>query len=98
VPYADADTQRAYKRAWALERNKEKRDWVNKDKLAKGCRVCGYNTNPHALQYHHTKGGKLDTVANLVLRKIGLEQVRTEVEKCEVLCANCHAEMHHPYG
>lgn len=59
--------------------------------------MCGYNRNIAALQFHHLdpaeKTMKLDmrTLSNNTLEKI-----QREVEKCELLCGNCHVEKHHP--
>ena len=61
------------------------------------CRLCGYDRNYSALEFHHTqphdKGFSLDLRA-LSNRK--WEKVLIEVEKCILLCSNCHAELHNP--
>ena len=60
-----------------------------------GCVICGYNKNYSALQFHHLydKSFNLDSrrIANTSLLKL-----RLELEKCTLLCANCHAEEHNP--
>ena len=60
--------------------------------------MCGYNTNLAALTFHHVdsneKNFKLD-MRSLSNRK--LEVVRAEVEKCILVCQNCHAELHNPH-
>jgi hypothetical protein len=60
-------------------------------KLAAGCADCGYNHFPEALQFDHIpeRGPKLFNVANRTNRRWSL--VLAEIEKCEVVCANCHA-------
>jgi hypothetical protein len=62
------------------------------------CTVCGYHTNLAALVFHHTgnseKDFKLD-MRSLSNRKI--EPVLKEIEKCILVCANCHAELHNPH-
>lgn len=61
------------------------------------CIVCGYNKNFSALTFHHrdssTKNFPLD-VRNICNRRI--ESVRDEAKKCDLLCSNCHQELHHP--
>jgi hypothetical protein len=61
------------------------------------CAICGYNKNLAALVFHHTdtaeKDFKLD-MRSLSNRK--LEPVLAEINKCILVCANCHAEIHNP--
>ena len=74
---------------------KENRDWVNtlKDK----CSICGYNKNKAALEFHHPDNNKECNVNSLAKRAIkNRERVLKEIEKCELLCANCHREIHYP--
>jgi hypothetical protein len=59
------------------------------------CLICGYDRFIGALQFHHRdrKGKKF-----AISRKghtIGIDRLREEARKCEVLCANCHAEVEH---
>jgi hypothetical protein len=61
------------------------------------CQRCGYQRNYAALEFHHPdphkKEFQLDTRA-LSNRK--WVSVLHEAGKCMLLCANCHAEEHHP--
>ena len=62
------------------------------------CTLCGYSRNLAALTFHHAeadeKSFKLD-MRSLSNRKF--EVVRAEVEKCILVCQNCHAELHNPH-
>ena len=62
------------------------------------CTICGYSKNLAALVFHHTdsteKDFKLD-MRSLSNRK--LEPVLKEINKCILVCANCHAELHNPH-
>jgi predicted transcriptional regulator len=62
-----------------------------------GCSRCGYAKNYSALCFHHrdpnNKGFNLD------MRRCACTSWATlleEAAKCELLCQNCHAEIHHP--
>jgi hypothetical protein len=62
-----------------------------------GCRNCGYSVNVAALHFHHSdptlKSMKLDM---RVLSNRSWAAIVVEAGKCELLCSNCHAEVHHP--
>ncbi len=66
-------------------------------KIAKGCAKCGYNRNPHALDFHHPEDNKVVNIGRDASR-INKERLWNEIRKCEVLCRNCHAEEHYPAG
>ena len=67
---------------------------------AKGgcCSRCGYHKNLSALVFHHVdsrgKDFKLD-MRSLSNRK--LEPTLKELDKCLLVCHNCHAELHNPH-
>lgn len=61
------------------------------------CEVCGYNKNITALTFHHINPN--DKLFNLELRGIAnnnWQKVLDELKKCQLLCHNCHHELHHP--
>lgn len=63
---------------------------INEIKLERGCADCGYRAHPAALDFDHLPGfEKRHTVAWLISRN-RLADALTEIEKCEVVCANCH--------
>ena len=73
------------------DRNKE---ILDKTKEGKSCAKCGYNRCAEALEYHHTDpNSKIDTVARLATHS-NIEAALAEIEKCSILCANCHREYH----
>jgi len=61
------------------------------------CKCCSYDKNYASLSFHHknpkTKLFSLD-LRNLSNKK--WERLIEEAEKCELLCLNCHMELHHP--
>lgn len=59
-------------------------------KIDKGCKECGYNEDPRALEFHHTDGRDGHTVSALIAQGYSNEFIKNEVNKCIVLCCNCH--------
>lgn len=58
------------------------------------CVRCGYNKCVAALQFHHKDITKKEfgISAKGIIRS--WERIKVELDKCELLCANCHAEEH----
>lgn len=66
--------------------------YVQNLKIERGCDICGYRKCARALHFHHTDpGGKESEVHVLV--KNGWRSTLLEIEKCQLLCANCHFEI-----
>lgn len=65
-----------------------RRDWLNKIKMERGCAVCGYCAHPAALDFNHIQGDKKFAVSQDP--KVAMHKLLAEINKCEVLCANCH--------
>ena len=78
------------------------RRWTNRKIQAityKGgqCADCGYANNYCALDFHHTDPTKKVYDWNK-LRLRTLKVINEELDKCVLLCRNCHAERHNPHG
>lgn len=60
------------------------------------CEKCGYNKCDGALQFHHLNPNEKEfTISNTNLGNLKtFEDFYKEVDKCILLCANCHAEEH----
>ena len=65
---------------------------VNNYKIKKGCDHCGYNKEAVALDFHHEN--REDKIINVSSHwKTSwkqFEKMKKEMEKCIILCANCH--------
>jgi hypothetical protein len=79
----------------------QNRGHLRKIELAKNkggsCEICGYKKNYAALSFHHldpsVKSFNLD-IRSCSNRK--WQKLVDEAEKCQLLCMNCHAEVHNP--
>ena len=59
------------------------------------CEVCGYGKCQEALQFHHAKPGEKDFAVSGDGFTRSWEKIKHELDKCILVCANCHAEIHH---
>lgn len=58
------------------------------------CEKCGYDKYIGALQFHHLDPNKKDFgLANVKSHKFD-EKIKKELDKCILVCANCHFEIH----
>jgi hypothetical protein len=75
----------------AVERAAKVRAFVDNFKINAGCNRCGYAEHPVALHFNHLDPlDKVMSVSKLASKGV-IKNVVSEMEKCEVLCANCHA-------
>ncbi len=58
------------------------------------CKNCGYDKCLAALEFHHPKDDKEGNVGEF-LKNESRQKLLKEVEKCILLCANCHRELHY---
>ena len=73
------------------KRNRRKRI-TDAIKLAIGCLECGYNEHPSALHFDHLEPStKVAHISDSKMLAGNIMTLLDEVEKCQVLCANCHA-------
>lgn len=61
---------------------------------SKRCADCGVSYPYWVMSFDHVRGEKLGNIASMVLKK-GKAWLLAEVAKCDVVCANCHAERTH---
>ena len=75
-------------------RRMKKAEWFFEYKTTLKCEKCG-ESHPACLQFHHRnpleKEGNISDFVNAGYSK---EVVLAEIEKCAILCANCHLKEH----
>ena len=78
------------------QRGRERRQLLIQQKNGR-CDLCGYSRNQAALAFHHlepsTKSFPID-LRNC--SNTSMKMLLIEAEKCQLLCLNCHAEIHNP--
>ena len=58
------------------------------------CERCGYNRCIEALEFHHTDSKGKDFSISEKGYTRSWTMVKKELDKCILLCANCHREIH----
>ena len=82
--YRDRNTQ-------IRQRNKQ---FLDEYKLQKGCKNCGFNSHACSLDFHHIDD-KTENVSRLSKNCNSIKKLTEEVNKCIILCANCHRIKHY---
>ena len=58
------------------------------------CQNCGYNKCNSALEFHHVNPNEKDfSLSNVKLTSWSIK-IKQELDKCILLCSNCHREEH----
>ena len=57
------------------------------------CMKCGYDKYVGALEFHHVNGEKDFGIAAKGYTR-SWEKVKEELDKCILVCSNCHREIH----
>ncbi len=72
---------------------KEVKGFIDKYKSENPC-SCG-ESDIVCLEFHHKDSKKKDfNIANATQRGLSLEKIKLEIEKCIVICSNCHRKLH----
>lgn len=58
------------------------------------CEICGYNKCIQALEFHHIDSAQKDFGIGAKGYTRSLEKNKKEADKCILVCANCHREIH----
>lgn len=57
------------------------------------CEICGYDKCINALDFHHLNPNEKDFgISNYTV--LSFDKLKKEVDKCILVCANCHREIH----
>ena len=55
------------------------------------CADCGNRFHPFVMDFDHRPGEvKLMAVSKMVVRAYPAEKIHREIEKCDLVCSNCH--------
>lgn len=83
-------------REYAKDKNSApniRRYWLYRQKLGKACMYCGYD-KPWALDFHHKDPSTKDINLSSIGKFESEEAALKEIEKCDIVCSNCHRGIH----
>ncbi len=98
--------QREYQKEWYREhaervrpkiyqRREEISEWFASYKAELACIECGEN-HPACLEFHHRNPAEKDIdLGKAVKQGWSIQRILAEMEKCDVLCSNCHRKRHY---
>lgn len=86
MPYKNADKRKEYLREWQQKVRQELYTY----KESKPCVDCGNFYSHYVMQFDHTGTDKKFTISSHSA-SYGGKRIFEEIEKCDLVCANCHA-------
>ncbi len=110
MPYKDKEKARErnkrYHKIW-YQKNREKakndvfvrrqeiKEWFWNYKKKLSCSRCG-DSHPAIIDFHHTNSEEKEAgIVEMVVNGYSKETILAEIEKCEVVCSNCHRKIHY---
>ena len=87
MPYANVEDRRAFD-----VRRRDRIREIKKKAKDKPCADCGVKYPHYVMQFDHVRGKKVITIGSATAKINSAKALHKEIAKCEVVCANCHAE------
>ena len=80
----------------AAESKIRTQEWFKEIKSKEVCVECGHDVYED-LDYHHKDPSTKVTSVSEMVGRFSRQRILDEIQKCEVLCKNCHMNHHHRY-
>lgn len=105
MPYKDKEKRLECRRRW-YDKNKESekrhvtgrkneiKKWFRNYKKSLKCSNCG-ESHPATIDFHHKRNDKEHGISKMVSNGYSIDRIKKELEKCNILCANCHRKIHY---
>lgn len=82
-------------RSSMVTRRKERRQWLEQQKVGQSCKICG-NSDIRVLEFHHRdKTQKEFNIYAAAHFAYSVARLLREIAKCDILCSNCHKIIHY---
>lgn len=71
------------------------REFIKNYKTNKKCDLCGYRKHPEILDFHYRDRKDKSQSINMLMKTLkSIKMIKEEIEKCILICPNCHRELH----
>lgn len=106
LAYKDREKELRYRKEWyeknkvrrkqqVIDRRKEIWNWYSNYKLTLKCSICG-ETHPACIEHHHLDASeKEQNIGEMAAQGHSIDSISKEIEKCIILCSNCHRKLHY---
>lgn len=78
----------------AVNKRRRKLKQLSVDYKGGKCFICGYNKCVSALEFHHINPLEKDFSISTTGNTKSWNDIKIELDKCILLCSNCHREEH----
>ena len=78
----------------AVQRRRDKIKEMGAQYKGGKCCICGYDKYIGALEFHHLDPNQKDFGISAKGYTRSFERVKEELDKCILVCSNCHKEIH----
>ena len=62
------------------------------------CVDCKIGYPPYVMDFDHVRGEKVANISHMARVRTNIQRLQAEIDKCDVVCANCHRERTHQRG
>lgn len=96
--YVYVNSEKRYRcikcRSEAVQKRRDKTKELLVEYKGGKCQICGYDRCINALEFHHLNPNEKDFGIASKGYTRSLEANKKEVDKCILVCSNCHREIH----
>lgn len=83
------------KQTLAVMKSQRRKKYFAAQQFGGKCQICGYDKCISALQFHHIDPSTKKYSPSYVIMRKKWEVAFAELQKCILVCANCHVEIHY---
>ncbi len=87
------DNKQDYVKKTSQRRSKQVK-WFREFKTTLKCESCGED-HPACLDFHHKDSSTKEFNIGQYVRNGGINRLKKEIDKCTILCSNCHRKLHY---